>query len=301
MIGDLRIMKNRKLLMGLFWVVGFFAMQGQQEPNFTMYNFNLNVINPAYVSVKEHAEASISYRSQWNGVPNAPNTSVLSYVSPITDDLGFGLSVVNDEVFIMNKTDASFDLSYGLRFSNDYYIHVGLKASASFVNLNLSEAGAPDSDGKFYENESYVTPTFGAGVYLLHPKYYVSLSTPNASKVERYREEPGSPDIVINYLHVYFGAGYILEFSKNFTLTPAIMSRFVSGATPSYDMSVTADYMDRIKGGVNYRIDESVSLYTLFSSKHNFKFGFSYAMNIAEIAKVNTDGSLELLLRYTWD
>ena len=261
MIRNLRMNNYVRLLVCVFALFSCMSLKAQQEPNFTMYNFNLNIINPAFVSVKEHAEASFSYRSQWTGIPNAPNTSVLSYVSPINDNLSFGLSIVNDEIFILNKTDASFDLAYGLRISEDYYIHFGLKASASFVNLNLAKAGAPDRDMKFSENESYVMPTVGAGIYVQHPKYYVSLSTPNASRVSQYAVEEGEPDIVVNYLHVYFGAGYIIDINREISVTPAIMTRFVSGATATYDMSATVDYLNKIKGGLNYRWDESVSVY----------------------------------------
>lgn len=301
MIRSNRTKKNMRYLICMFCFVGVLKMRAQQEPNFTMYNFNLNIINPAYVSVKKHAEASLSYRSQWTGVPYAPNTSVLSYVAPIHDRLGFGLSVVNDEIFILNKTDAAFDLAYEVQFSDEYYVHFGLKASVGFVDLNLTKAGAPDRDTKFSQNESYVTPTIGAGIYLSHPQYYISLSTPNASKVERYALEVDAPEIVVNYLHVYFGGGYIMEFNDDFSLIPAIMSRFVAGATATYDLSTTLEYQQKLKAGLNYRWKESVSIYTMFSSKSNFNFGFAYDMNVSEIAKVNTHGSLELLLRYKWN
>ncbi|MDG1805645.1 PorP/SprF family type IX secretion system membrane protein [Flavicella sp.] len=296
-----RTMINMRILICVFCFASAIKLTAQQEPNFTMYNFNLNIINPAYVSVNKHAEASLSYRSQWTGVPDAPNTSVIAYTAPIHDRLGFGLSVVNDEIYILNKTDASFDLAYEVQFSDEYYVHFGLKASVSFVNLNLTTAGAPDRDMVFSENESYATPTIGAGIYLSHPKYYLSLSTPSASKVERYSVAVDAPEIIVNYLHVYFGGGYIMEFNDDFSLIPAIMSRFVAGATATYDLSTTLEYQQKLKAGLNYRWKESVSIYTMFSSKSNFNFGFAYDMNVSEIAKVNTHGSLELLLRYKWN
>jgi len=301
MLKTMRLIKIRRLLLAMFWLLCGITIQAQQEPNFTLYNFNLNIINPAYASVKKHAEVSLSYRSQWTGIPYAPNTSVLSFVSPIHKNMGFGLSVVNDEVFISNKTDASFDLAYQIRFTKDLYIHLGLKASASFIDLNLLRAGAPDRDMLFSKNESYVVPTVGAGIYVAHPKYYISLSTPNASKVNQYSLDEDTPDIVVNYLHIYCGAGYHADLSRTLSITPALMTRFIAGATPTFDLSTTLDYMDKIKAGFNYRWQESVSIYSLFSSKGNFKFGFSYDMNVSEIAQVNTHGSLELLLRYTWN
>ena len=285
----------------MFGVMCCATIHAQQEPNFTMYNFNLNIINPAYVSVQKYSEASISYRSQWTGVPNAPNTSILSYVSPINDRLGFGVSVVNDEIFILNKTDLSLDLAYKVGITDDTYIHFGLIGTTSFVNLNLAKAGAPDKDTNFAEKVSYVAPAFGVGIYVLHPKYFVSLSTPNASKVKQYRLEDGSPDIVVNYLHLYLGAGYIMNLNRNVTITPALITRLVNGVRPSFDLSTTVDFREKIKGGFNYRWQESASAYTMFSSEKNFKFGFSYTMNVTDIAKVTGNGSLELLLKYSWD
>ncbi len=292
---------RRNCLFSLFLLLSSIVCLAQQEPNFTMYNFNLNIINPAYVSVHKYSEANLSYRSQWTGVPYAPNTAFMSYTAPMNDRLGFGLSVVHDEIFILNKTDASFDFAAEVQFSDDYYVHFGLKASASFVNIDLTKAGAPDRDMLFSKNESYVVPTLGAGVYLSHPKYYVSVSTPNASRVEKYSLGQDLPAMVVNYFHLYVGGGYIARINKDLKITPAIMSRFIAGTTPTYDISATMNYMNNIVGGLNYRWKETVSLYSLFSSKSNFKFGFSYDMNVADIAKVNSHGSFELLLRYRWN
>jgi len=56
------------LAVGLF----SFVAQAQQDPNFTLYNFNMNIINPSYAGIKETAELNMVYRSQWIGVPNSP-------------------------------------------------------------------------------------------------------------------------------------------------------------------------------------------------------------------------------------
>lgn len=296
-----KIIKKYKILVCVFCFALSITVEAQQEPNFTMYNFNMNIINPAYVSVIDHSELSLAYRSQWTGVPDAPKTSVLSYVSPINDRLGFGISVLNDKIFILNRTDVSLDLAYEVRIEKDYYIHFGLKGTASYIDLRLSEAGAPDIDSKFSGNRYDISTALGAGIYLSHPKYYLSLSTPNASRVERYSLDVNSSDIVVNYLNVYFGGGYVFDVNRNVSITPAIMSRFLSGATATYDFSTTADYMGKIKGGLNYRWKESFSVYSVFSLKRNFKFGFTYNINASDIAKVNTDGSLEFLLKYSWD
>ena len=165
MIRNIITKKNVRLLVCVFGIMCCATIHAEQELNFMMYNFK--IINPAYVSVQKYSEASISYRSQWTGVPNAPNTSVLSYVSPINDRLGFGVSVVNDEIFILNKTDLSLDLAYKVGITDDTYIHFGLIGTTSFVNLNLTKAGALDKDTNFAENEKLCYPNiWGRNIYI---------------------------------------------------------------------------------------------------------------------------------------
>ena len=53
----------------------------------------------------EFTEVNLAYRSQWAGVPNSPNTQTLSYSRPLKNNLGIGLSVINDEVFVLSETD----------------------------------------------------------------------------------------------------------------------------------------------------------------------------------------------------
>jgi hypothetical protein len=44
----------------------------QQNPHYTQYMYNMNVINPAYAGSKESISFGALYRKQWVNIEDAP-------------------------------------------------------------------------------------------------------------------------------------------------------------------------------------------------------------------------------------
>ena len=63
-------MKN--ILYIVFLVV--IGVQAQQDPQYTQYMYNMNVINPAYAGSSESVSIGAMYRSQWVGLEGSPST-----------------------------------------------------------------------------------------------------------------------------------------------------------------------------------------------------------------------------------
>ena len=268
----------------------------QQDSNFTLYNFNMNIINPATAGIGEMETLSFGYRSQWIGLSDAPNTKVFNLTKPLKKGLGLGVSIVSDQVFVLQERDVTVDLSYQLQLSESHALYFGVKAGGSFVNIDLTKTGAVN-DPLFSENQNFFNAQFGAGLYLKHEKYYVSISTPNFLNGTRYVKQGNAPKAAVDNLHMYYGAGYHFKLSETVQLTPGVMHRITQGAPSSTDVNATIAYT-KIQAGVNYRIDEQYSVFTLFNVTSNLNFGVAYDITSSKINLVNDDGSLELLLRY---
>ena len=271
----------------------------QQDPNFTLYNFNMNIINPAFAGSNNSKEISLSHRSQWIGISEAPNTQVLNYTSPLKNNLGLGISLVRDQVFVLQETDITFDISYKLKLTQDYDLYFGVKAGGSFINIDLQNAGAPGNDPLFSENQSFFNAQFGAGMYLKHNDFYVSISSPNFLNGERYVKQGNAPRAAVDNLHMYYGAGYHFIVSDNLQITPAIMYRNTNGAPSSTDINATATY-NTIQAGMNYRVDEMYSIFGLFNIFENVKFGAAYDFTTSKINQINNNGSIEIMIKYTF-
>ena len=290
-------MKNLKYIFILIAICSTQMSSAQQDPNFTLYNFNMNIINPAFAGSNDTKQISLGYRSQWIGVSDAPNTQAFNYSTPLNNGLGLGISLVRDQVFVLQETDLTVDLSYKLQLSETHDLFFGVKTGASIVNIDLNKAGASGSDPLFSRNQSFINTQFGAGAYLRHKDYYVSISSPNFLTGKRYIKQGNAPRAAVDNLHMYYGAGYHFKVNENVMITPALMHRSTQGAPSSTDMSATVEY-NKIQAGMNYRVNEMYSVFTLFDIMQNVRFGAAYDFTTSKINQINNNGSIEMLIRY---
>ena len=290
-------MKNFKFILVLITLCSVSLMTAQQDPNFTLYNFNMNLINPAYAGSSGEKEISLGYRSQWIGVSEAPNTQALTYTTPLKNNLGLGISVMRDQVFVLQETDIAVDVSYKLKISETHDLYFGVKAGGSFINIDLNKAGASGADPLFVQNESFFNPQFGAGAYLRHDDFYISISSPNFLNGKRYVKQGNAPKAAVDNLHMYYGAGYHFSVNDNVQITPGVMYRNTDGAPSSTDLNATVKY-NKIEAGMNYRVDEMYSIFTMFNIIDNVKFGAAYDFTTSKINQVNDNGSMEIMIKY---
>jgi type IX secretion system PorP/SprF family membrane protein len=290
-------MKNLKYIFILIAICSVQIGSAQQDANFTLYNFNMSIINPAYAGSNNVKEISLGYRSQWIGINEAPNTQALTYTTPLNNNLGLGISVVRDQVFVLQETDITMDISYKLKISETHDLYFGVKGGASIVNIDLTNAGSDGADPLFAQNQSFINPQFGAGMYLQHDDFYLSISSPNFLNGKRYVKQGNAPKAAVDNLHMYYGFGYHFDVSDNLRVTPGIMYRNTDGAPPSTDINATVKY-NAIQAGMNYRIDEMYSIFTMFNIVENIQFGAAYDFTTSKINQVNDNGSMEVMIKF---
>jgi type IX secretion system PorP/SprF family membrane protein len=131
-------MKKLSLLVLLVSILSTDFASAQQDPQYTQYMYNMNVVNPAYAGNKETLSLTALYRKQWSGFEGAPETITFSGHSPINDKMGLGLSVIKDENGPVSETNAYIDYSYTLQLSDGLKIALGVKAGATFHDVGLT-------------------------------------------------------------------------------------------------------------------------------------------------------------------
>ena len=272
-------------------------IEAQQDPNFTLYNFNMNIINPAFAGIKETPELNLIYRSQFLGIDDAPRTISLAYSKALGNNLGIGISAINDRVFVLTETDVAVDISYKLQVGEKTNLYFGIKAGGGFTNIDLTRANNQGVDPLFSQNQSFFNPHVGAGINIQNEKYYISVSTPNFLRGDRFEKQGNAPIAAVDQAHFYLGGGYNFTINQNLTLTPRFMMRSVEGAPTSYDVGASLDIQKRFLAGANVRLEETVSLYGLFQVVEKLRLGLAYDITTAS-ELVNDDGSLEFILKY---
>ncbi|HBC05692.1 MAG TPA: hypothetical protein DC015_16215, partial [Aequorivita sp.] len=176
-------MKHSYLTLIILILLGTFSSKAQQDPQYTQYMYNTQVVNPAYAGNREALSFGLLYRTQWvNFGDGAPNTGTFTVNSPIASNMGLGLSVVNDRIGPAVETNFNIDYSYSINTSETGKVSFGLKAGLDILDVDFSKLNIYDSnDPYFQENniDNKLQPQIGAGVYYNTEKFYVGLSVPN--------------------------------------------------------------------------------------------------------------------------
>ena len=81
-------------------------VKAQQDPMYSQYMFNHQVLNPAYAGSWGYLTSTLIYRKQWVGMNGAPETQSFSMHLPSRNDRhGFGIGFVNDQIGIIKTNE----------------------------------------------------------------------------------------------------------------------------------------------------------------------------------------------------
>jgi type IX secretion system PorP/SprF family membrane protein len=268
---------------------------GQQDPQYTQYMYNMNVINPAYAGSKENLSFGLIYRTQWAGVDGAPKTATFFGHSPIGEKVGLGLSVISDEVGPVRETNVYADFSYTLKLGGEHNLAFGIKAGATFHDIGLAGIDLIDPNDPFFQNINTTTPNIGAGFFYYTDKYYLAGSVPNIlSSV--HLDDNGSK-IGSEESHYFFTGGYVFDLSANTELKPSFMVKSAFGAPTSFDVNLNARFFKKFELGASYRLDDSFSGLINFAITPSLRIGYAYDSVTSDIKRY-APASHEFLLLF---
>ena len=289
-------MKKLTLLVLLLVVLCAEVSSAQQDPQYTQYMYNMNVVNPAYAGSKESLSLTALYRNQWTGFEDAPVTFTFSAHSPISDKIGLGLSAIKDELGPISETNVFADFSYTLQLGAATKLALGLKGGVTFHDVGLVDLSLQDPGDPFFSQDINNTyPNIGAGAFLYGDKFYLGLSVPNLLKSVHLDENGVKYGSETN--HFFGTAGYVFQISDNFKLKPSVMVKSAFDAPLSYDGNLNALFYEKFELGASYRLDDSFSGLVGFQVTPNIRIGYAYDSVTSEIKTV-ADASHEVILTF---
>lgn len=272
---------------------------GQQDPQYTQYMYNMNVLNPAYAGSKGVTSIGILGRTQWVGVEGAPRTVTLSGHAPMGKAVGLGMSIIHDEIGPVKEDNVYADFSYTIFTSDVGRLAFGLKAGVTF--LDVRETIMVDDDPDPLNVPIHQTsPNFGAGVYYYTNKFYVGLSAPNFLETEHLEKEGGVVSTASEKMHYFATAGYVFDIADNLKLKPSTMLKATDGAPISLDLSLNLLVDERVELGLSHRIDDSISGIIGFQVNNDFRVGYAYDYTTTRFGNFNS-GTHEIMLLFDFN
>lgn len=275
----------------------------ETAPNYLMYRYNMNILNPAYAGVSDKSEIALGIRKQSMDLQDDATTQYASFSQGVGEKMGLGVSIVNDKVFISKQTDVVIDASYELQINNTTNLYFGMKAGGAFYAVDFNSLG--ENDPVFNSNVSTFSPSIGVGAYLKSERYFLNISMPNLVLNEIQKptiDANGNANTdggVTEKFHMYLGGGYKFTVSESIDVTPTVFSRFVTDDSVLVDVSAIADYEDIIEAGLTYRLDTSVLFSVYLKILDRTHFGYAYEATTSEYSNISS-GTHEFVVRFQW-
>ena len=280
------------------------GINAQQDPQYTQYMYNMNVINPAYAGSKENLSFGLLYRKQWVNIEGAPTTFTLSGSAPIGKNLGAGLSIISDQIGPVNETNAYADVSYTLNLGGEHKLAFGVKAGGTFHNVGLFDkignGNVPDkNDPAFAENSNRTFFNAGTGVFYYTDKYYVAVSIPNMlpSTYLDFNDNGVTRKFGTDVKHYFITGGYVFDLTDNIKFKPFGLLKTAFNAPTSFDISTNFLFNEKFELGATYRKEDSFGAMANFAITPSLRIGYAYDHIVSDL-KIATTSSHEVILLF---
>jgi type IX secretion system PorP/SprF family membrane protein len=305
-------MRSRKVLHIILFLGCFFsAFSGlsQQEQLYTMFMYNKLGLNPAYAGYQGTPCATAIYRNQWMGFEGAPETKMLSFNAPLSNErLGLG--------FIVNQHSIGVSSRFTLDGIYAYRIPVGsgtlsLAAQASWRNhevdytspllRSVQGLGIDPGVDQVKENKSVIN--FGAGLYYASDFFYAGISAPRLMNSDI--DFDGNELFVAREVrHIYLMSGFVVPLSYKLDFIPQLLIKYAEAAPVDIDLNASFSWHKKYTLGATYRtggatddVAESIDFMASAKIARGLMLGVAYDFTLTEI-KNYSSGSLEVVLSY---
>ena len=269
-------MKKRKLFYIFLSTIFVNVCYAQVNENLLMERFNMNAFNPAYAG-SEGRVLSFTTRSTWQGVSGGPKMNYFYYNGNPKKNLAFGLSIINNKVFIDERTLYSLDASYQLAVGAGKTLSLGIKAGAhtKFTDVEAIQrlTNTPNTAIPDITKETY--PVFGFGGLYKTQKFYISFSIPNFLNPIKYTDNDSF--IGDEKPSTYLLAGYKIELdTMDSSINPFISSRIIPVIGNTIHFGGTYDYKGIFEVGGGYKTTRYMNVMAIVKTKFGLSLAYAY-------------------------
>lgn len=296
-----KMKKNIILATSIILLFVVSSANSQQLSLGSQYYVNMYTINPAEVG-NSTLQSYFSHRSQFTGITNGPQTSYISVDGPTKyKKMGLGLLASTDRTDILSKNTFVVSYSYKLKFSENHGLNFGLNMGIINNSIAFDKAIIIDENDPIVSNSSRSRTGFTSDFGLLYTlkDLQVGVSVPQIfSNSNLYINPAGEKFSFTSSRHYRASLKYsfYMNKSKNLSLYPMLVGRYVNGAPFQYDANIVLDSKNLGWLGFTYHSNYA------FSSSIGLRFqsmiiGYVYDFPIGDLNRF-TGGSHEFILGY---
>lgn len=274
------------------------SVMAQQDPQYSQYQFNQMIINPAYAGTKDVLSAVIDIRKQWSGFDGAPSTQSLSFHGPLKKKrIGLGLSAYNDAIGPKRVTAAYGNISYILPITSQLKLSFGVRAGVvnyvyDFNKINYKDAGETNALANLGTNK--LKPDFDAGFFLKSNSFYAGVSATHLNAAYIYNDNVSYTNATgsqVEYdltyklnTHIFAIVSKGFKAGESLVINPTISLKYTTGAS-SLDLNLNFLIKQRVWLGTFIRSGGTIGALCQVIITDNIKVGYSYDAALGKVQK----------------
>lgn len=269
----------KKLLPFALLVVSLPAL-AQQDPIYSQYMLNPQLINPAYAGIPNTLNINASYRAQWLGMEGQPNTFNLNgNISLLGNKAGAGFMLSHDKIGNTKNTEFNASFAYKLELGHDRVLSFGMQAGLLNYRIDNADLNLYDPDDEaFMQNENGTKVNVGAGLILTGQDFLVGLSVPRMLPT---KFTAGESEFELYNQHYYLFGAYVFYLNSQVKFKPSALVRAVKGAPASVDIGANFTLNSIHTAGAFTRNFKTcgILLQTLYRNK--FRIGYVFELPVS--------------------
>lgn len=291
----------RHLLLLLIAGSSLQAARAQQLPQFSQYNSQDYLYDPAVAGSRPWFEIRSAHRNQWVGIQDAPRTFVLSATTPVGKSMGLGGYIFTDNVGPSRRTGMQVSYAYHLKINDKIKLGMGLSFGMLQFLIDGSKIQFHDADEPLMDDQlrGSLMPDATFGLYLYHEKWWIGATAPQLLRNKVWFYDENDQSLSQLAAHYYAMGGYRIPIGADLKLEPSFLLKYVDPVPPKLDLTATLRYRDMVWIGATYRTADAISLMVGYWMKKTFQVGYSYDLTTTGLRNY-TSGTHEVMLAVTF-
>lgn len=290
------------LLFACLLFLGLLNAQAQQDPKFTLFNYNYTFINPAAAGSKERISLVALHRQQWTGMKSAPVTSSVCVDLPLLRiRSAVALNMMNESMGITKTTFVGLSYAVIARLSTYRRLSAGIQVGVDQMRVNFGDANVDPTNSSlgadpglnYGTNMTQYKFRTGLGVYYYDHKFKIGISIPTINPYSYFGTEEGRKQS-----HFYLISGMNFSINNSILYNPRLLVKFTINAPVQFDLYNQFIVSKKLALGFSIRSSESIAAIVAYTFHEQFNIAYSYDVVVLNKLRASQAGSHEIAINY---
>lgn len=298
-------MQNKTVILLFLTLAACVKMQAQFDAQFSQYWALPNYYNAGSAGYSGKLNILAASRTQWVGMPNAPQTFFVSADMPLRlfkQNHGIGLVVTTEPIGLFSNLSFNLQYAYKLKLW-DGELGLGIQLGLFDQSFDGSKVFIPETDDHNPSEEGIPKAVIQGtafdmafGVYYTRKNLYGGISATHLTQPTiSLTDDSKNYETYLGRLYYFTVGGNIPIKNTLYEIQPSL---FLKTNLQMVQVEATARVMLRkmFWGGLSYRWKDAIIVMVGANIK-SFKIGYSYDWSVSPIIKANS-GSHEVFIGY---